>query len=131
MLTPIDAKFVDFAWKDGASSLGESCEDECTPDQLRLLLSRGERVLVRLDAEDGIRGWAAFRVDNLPNMRVFHVTNLAARNGKFQEFFGELKDLARGLGCVRVRCSCKPLQAKIFKNKCGFTHVYETLEIEV
>lgn len=123
---------VDWAWRDGASCLSEACETsggEITGDQLKMIVARGERTLIRIDDEGKTVGWGCVRVDQLPNMRVLHITDLVAHNAGFQRFFAELKTMAAGLGCSRVRCSAKPAQARLYKMKCGFVPVYETLEV--
>lgn len=129
----VEPKFVDFAWRDGADCLGEVCKlvDEITADQLKMILSRGERTLVRLDDEGKTAGWGAFRVDQLPNLRVLHITDLVAHNGGFERFFEEIKQIAKVLGCSRVRCSTMPAQARLYRQKCGFTPVYETVEVKL
>lgn len=131
-LVIIEPRFTDFAWADGAKCLSEACNTsggEITGDQLKMILSRGERTLVRLDDEGQAVGWGAFRVDQLPNMRVLHITDLVAHNAQFQRFFDEIKQVARSLGCSRVRCCAKPAQARLYRMKAGFTPVYETLEV--
>lgn len=128
-LVLVPSQFIDHAWKDGAASLGESCAEECTPDQLRYLLSHGERQLVRMDAEGKTVGWGVYRVDQLPNMRVFHISNMTAHNGHFETFFGKLKELAESLGCSRIRCCAKPSQERLYRMKLGFQPVYTTLEV--
>lgn len=132
-LSIIEPKFVDFAWKDGASCLAEACAlvDEITGDQLKMVLARGERYLVRMDDETGTVGWGAFRVDQLPNLRVLHATDLVAHNGHFEQFFAQLKAIAASLGCSRIRCSAHDAQARLYRQKLGFKPVYTTLEIEV
>lgn len=130
-LTPIDSKFIDFAWRDGAHCLGAACEEEATGDQLKMILARGERILLRMDAADGVAGWGAVRVDQLPNMRVLQITNLVAPHGHFEQFFTAIKEMAAALGCSRVRCAAKPAQARLYRMKCQFKPVYEILEVEV
>jgi len=123
---------VDYAWADGAVCLSEACDTsggEIEGPQLKMILSRGERTLVRMDDEGQAVGWGAFRVDQLPNMRVLHITDLVAHNGGFECFFDEIKKVARSLGCSRVRCCAKPAQARLYRMKAGFTPVYETLEV--
>lgn len=127
----VPARFVDAAWKDGAHLLGESCENECTPDQLKTLLARGERILVRMDDEGKTVGWGVYRIDQLPNMRVFFVTNLWARNAHFERFIDELKRLAQVNGCSVIRCAAKELQERIYRIKLGMQPVYRILELEV
>ena len=127
----VQPQFIDFAWKDGANCLAEACSsvDEITGDQLKLILSRGERTLVRLDEDEKAVGWGCYRVDQLPNVRVCHITDLVSHNNEFHRFFEEFKELARALGCSEVRCSCKPPQARLFKRTNNFEEVYTTLRV--
>ena len=131
-LVHVPTSHVDFAWKDGASKLGEACDTsggEITGDQLKMLIARGERTLIRMDDDETPVGWATFRIDQLPNMRVFFITDLWARGARFERFFEEAKKLAYTLGCSRVRCAAKPSQQRIYEHKCGFQPVYTTLEV--
>lgn len=132
-LKPIDSRFIDQAWAEGAYCLAEACATsggEIEGPQLKMILARGERTLLRMDAEDGVRGWGVVRVDQLPNLRVLFVTDLVAHNGRFQEFFGAIKEMARALGCSRVRCAAQPAQERLYRMKCGFRPVYQILEVE-
>jgi hypothetical protein len=130
-LIPVPVSAIDQAWREGAEKLTESCDpnSETTPDQLKMLLLRGDRSLVRMDDETGIVGWAAHRIDIKPNFRVFHITNLYARGAHFERFFGQVKEFAEAYGCFRVWCSCKEVQARLYKQKLKFKSVYETLEV--
>lgn len=131
-LIPIDSRYVDFAWHEGASCLAEACETsggEITGDQLKMILARGERTLLRFDNEGNTVGWGVVRVDQLPNIRVLFATDMVAHNGHFERFFEELQKLARSLGCSKVRCAAKPAQARLYRQKAGFMPVYEILEV--
>lgn len=127
-LIPVPAHMTDYAWADGASCLSEACADECTIDQLKMVISRGERQLVRMDEDGKVKGWGVFKVETFPNFRVFHVTNLVARNAGFQRYFEALQGMAKSFGCSRIRCSAKPAQAQIYQSKLGFEPVYTTFE---
>jgi hypothetical protein len=130
-LVIIEPKFIDYAWRDGANCLSEVCDlvDEITGDQLKLILSRGERHLARLDNEGKTVGWGAFRIDQLPNLRVLQVTDLVAHNGHFEKFYEKLKEIAVSFGCSRIRCSAPDAQARLYRLKLGFKPVYQTLEV--
>lgn len=133
-LCPVPSEQIDKAWKDGAHCLAEACKTsggEITGDQLKMILSRGERTLICMREADKTVGWGCVRVDQLPNLRVLHVTDLVAHNGGFERFFDAIKGMAERLGCSRVRCSCRESQARLYRMKCGFKPVYTTLEIEV
>lgn len=133
-LEPIGTFFIDKAWKEGASCLADACEEsggEITGSQLKLILSRGERTLIRMDNDGKTVGWGAIKVDQLPNLRALHITNLVAPHGHFEQFFLEIKAMAASLGCSEVRCAAKPAQARLYRMKCGFMPVYEILKVEV
>lgn len=128
----IPAIQIDRAWIDGASCLSEACDKsggEITGSQLKMILSRGERTLIRMwDGE--VRGWGVVRVDQLPNMRVLFITDLVAHNGGFQRFFEAIKQLARDLGCSKIRCAAGKAQERLYSSLCGFKPVYNILECE-
>lgn len=133
-LIPVPHTHVDRAWREGASCLARACDTsggEITGDQLKLILSRGERTLLRMDADGQTVGWGVVRVDQLPNMRVLFVTDLVAPHGHFERFFAALTDLAVTHGCSRIRCAAKPAQARLYSTKCGFKPVYQIMEVEL
>ena len=134
ILIPVPAKFIDHAWREGANCLSEACFDEggeITGDQLKMVLSRGERILLKMQDGPKIAGWGVIRIDQLPNMRVLFITNLVAHNGGFERFFEAVKEIAKGEGCTRIRCAAKPAQERLYRMKCGFHPVYNVLEVEV
>ncbi len=133
-LSIVQPQFVDRAWRDGASSLAEACKTsggEITGDQLKLILSRGERTLVALMDEGKPVGWGCWRIDQLPNVRVLHCTDLVAPGAHFERFFFALKEAAAAMGCSEIRCCAKPAQARLYKMKLGMEPIYETLRIAV
>lgn len=133
-LLTVDARFIDKAYADGASCLSEACEKsggEITGDQLKMLLSRGERTLIRMDDDGKAVGWGVVRIDQLPNMRVLMITDLVAHNAGFERFFGQIKQFASDLGCSRVRCAAGEAQARLYRMKAGFTPVYQILEVQI
>ena len=131
-LIPVPSSHIDMVWQEGARALTEACDTsggEITGDQLKLILSRGERTLLRMDDDGQTVGWGVVRVDQLPNVRVLFVTDMVAHGAHFERFFDELKATARSLGCSRVRCAAKPVQARLYRQKVGFQPVYEVLEV--
>ena len=132
-LQQVPSIFIDQAWKDGASCLSEACDvsgGEITGSQLKMILSRSERTLIRMWDGEAVRGWGVIRVDQLPNMRVLFITDLVAHNGGFQQFFEAIKQLARDLGCSKVRCAAGPAQERLYRSLCGFKPVYTILEVD-
>ena len=133
-LWPVQLEQIDRAWRDGAACLHEACDvsgGEITGSQLKMLLSRGERTLVALHDGTEIVGWAVFRVDQLPNVRTFFITDLVAHNGGFERFVEALKTMAASLGCSTIRCAAGPAQARLYRMRLGFQPLYSILEVEV
>ncbi len=131
-LLHVPASHIDRAWKEGAHQLAEACKTsggEVTGDQLKMLLSRGERNLIRMEKDAAVVGWGVVRVDQLPNVRVLHVCEMYAPGIGFEQFLGALKELAANAGCSEVRCSAAPAQARLYQMKCGFEPLYTTLRV--
>ncbi|MBS1169514.1 MAG: hypothetical protein H6R01_432 [Burkholderiaceae bacterium] len=133
-LEPIPATHVDFAWKDGANCLAKACDTsggEITGDQLKLLISRGERTLLRMVDDEQTAGWGVVSVEQKPNMRILWVCEVVAPNIGFERYVGEVKKMAFALGCSVVRCAAKPVQERLYRMKCGFEPVYQIMEVKV
>lgn len=133
-LVPIPAQFVDKAWADGASCLARACDTsggEIEGPQLKMLLARGERTLIRMDDDDHAVGWGVVRVDQLPNMRVLFITDLVAPGAHFERFFDEIKALAQAQGCSRIRCAAGPVQERLYRMKASFRPVYTIMEVQL
>ena len=130
-LVVIPSTHVDKAWEDGARCLSEATDvsgGEITGDQLKTILSRGDRTLIQMQEEGITTGWGVVRIDQLPNMRVLQITDLVAHNARFERYFDALAEMAKSAGCSRIRCCAKPAQARLYQMKSGFTPVYTTLE---
>lgn len=130
----IPAAFVDRAWKEGASQLAMACETsggEITGDQLKLLLSRGERDLIRIDLDGQAVGWAVTRIDQLPNVRALHICELYAPGGHWLDCSEQLASMARANGCTEMRCSAKPAQVRLYQRHLPWEPIYTTLRMPI
>jgi hypothetical protein len=131
-LAQVASSHIDKAWRDGAHLLSKACETsggEVTADQLKMMLSRGERTLLAvMDGEKPV-GWIVVRLDQLPNLRALHVCELYAPGAMFDECWEQLQQYARDNGCSEVRCSAKPAQARLYRMRFAFEPVYETLRV--
>lgn len=130
----IPPAFVARAWKDGAHLLEKACNTsggEITGDQLKLILARGERSLVRIDLDGQAVGWAVTRIDQLPNTRALHVCELYAPGGHWAACFDLMADMARANGCVEMRCSAKPAQARLYRRRHAWVPLYQTMKVDL
>lgn len=127
MIFVVPPTHIDQAWKDGAEKLSQACKrvDEVTADQLKMLLSRGEKQLVGIDG-----GWAVIQFEQLPNKRVLFVYSLYAP-GRTQEFFELLSEVAKQNGCSAIRGACDDANKRLWEMKLGAKTVYSILEYEL
>jgi hypothetical protein len=134
-LEHVPATHVDFAWNDGAHFLAKACDasgGEITGDQLKMIIARGERTLLRMTDDKNTAGWGVVRIDQLPNFRVLMVTDLVAPKVGFERFWIELVKLAKALGCSRIRWAAKEAQERLYKMKIKDSkNVYQIMEVEL
>jgi hypothetical protein len=123
------------AWGDGAYNLGKATDHakrEITPDQLKLLLLRGERTLLGIaDDSDIPQAWAAVQIQTLPNLRTLFVYALYAPGATSPEAFKLLAEYGRSNGCMTIRGCCIDPIGRIWERRFEAKKLYSTYEIEI
>lgn len=125
---------VDQAWADGASNLAEACKwagREITPDQLKMMLAENRRTLLALDDGGKKVAWAAVRVEQLPNLRVFYIYSIYAPGATGPVAFELLAGMARNEGCSVIRGACSEPVCRLWEKKLNAKRLYTICEIEV
>lgn len=128
----IPPAFVDRAWKDGAHNLAKACDrakEEITGDQLKLMLSRGERTLVALDRGGEKLGWAVVTAEQLPNTRVFYVWSLYAPHHSL-DMYQQINRMALEAGCSFIRGAVDEFNERLWR-RINAQKVYSVYQIEV
>lgn len=131
-LTIVPPAFVDRAWKEGAANLALACDrakQEITGDQLKLILSRGERTLARLAEGEAAIGWAVVSTEQLPNLRALYVWSLYAP-GHSLDMYDQLKRVALEAGCSVIRGAVDEANERLWK-RISAQKVYSVYQIEV
>jgi hypothetical protein len=131
-LTIVPPAFIDRAWKEGASNLALACDrarEEITGDQLKLILSRGERQLARLAEADEAIGWAVITDQQLPNIRALYVWSLYAP-GHSLDMYDQLKRVALETGCSVIRGAVDEANERLWQ-RVKAQKVYSVYQIEV
>lgn len=128
----VPPKFIDRAWKDGAHNLSRACDRasrEVTGEQMKLLLSRGERTLAGVTVEGKTVGWSVFEIQQLPNIRVLYIFNLYAPHHSL-DFHQLMQRVARENGCSVIRGAVDDANARLW-NCVKATKVYSIYQVEV
>lgn len=125
---------IDRAWKEGAQNLGialKYAEKEVTPDQLKLLLAKGEWQLFGLEIDGQIKAWVVVQFQQLPNIRVLYVHAIYAPGSTGPDCFNELASVARNQGCSAIRGACVDQVARLWKRRFGAEILYSIIEIQI
>lgn len=134
-LFQVPVQFVERAWADGAHNLSQAAEKsqgEITPDQLKMILTRGERILLGV-GEEGTppTGWAAVSVQQLPNVRTLYVYAIYAPGSTGPAAFDLLAQYAKDAGCSEIRGACDEGVQRLWERKLKAQKVYTIMRIPV
>ena len=131
MIQQYPSHMIDQLWRGDADALVSAMArngGECTGDQLKMMLMRGEMMLIGSDDL-----WAAVQHIQHPNRRVLHVYAVAcARDGRGMNDadINELAEYARQTGCTALTCSADKAAERLYA-RYGFVSQYVTMGIEL
>lgn len=125
-LIQVPPTHIDKAWKEGASDLAKACNrtDEVTGDQLRLMLTRNEYQLLGVIHVGKMVGWAAVRIEQMPNKRALFVYAIHAPGAVVLD---QLKEYAAFNGCSSIRGACDDAVARLWQ-RLGAVKKYQVME---
>ena len=118
-------------WDDIKDYLGASIETntgDCTLEQLKGLLTQGAQTLLVGVREDKIVGAMTVELINYPNERVMFITALGGRAIVNKQTFSQVEDWARTQGATKTAAWAQEAQARLYKNKAGFTTMRHVME---
>lgn len=125
-------KHIDAAWKDGASELAKACakaEREITPEQLKLILSRGERHLFAGRIDGQTVAWVVLDFLQLPNTRALYIFQLYAPGNAGDALMDALRGLAVSEGCSSIRGACDEVGERLWRSRFGANRLYAVCEV--
>ena len=131
MIKQYPSHLVDGLWHGNADALATAMArngGECTGDQLKMMLMRGELLLIGSDDV-----WAAVQHIQHPNRRVLHVYAVAyTQNGGGLNNMdvAELCEYARQTGCTALTCSADKAAERLY-SRYGFEPTYTNMRIEL
>lgn len=131
MIKQYPKEMVDQLWHGNVDALATAMArngGECTGDQLKMMLMRGELLLI--GSPDL---WAAVQHVQHPNRRVLHVYATACTrdgNGINDADIAELCDYARQTGCTALTCAADRAAERLYA-RYGFMPQYVTMGIRL
>ena len=131
MIKQYPATMIDQLWHGSADALVSAMArngGECTGDQLKMMLMRGELLLIGSDDL-----WAAVQHVQHPNRRVLHIYAVASKlnsDGLNHADINDLCEYARQTGCTALTCSADKAAERLYA-RYGFQSQYTTMGIDL
>jgi hypothetical protein len=124
---------IDLAWRDGAHKLASAIiksAGECTADQLKALLQRGEKTLIGVrEGTNPPAGWAVLEVQHTPNLQALFVYAVYAPGAAGIDVMRQIKRFARDNGCMVIRGACGDAVLRLWQRRFGAKPIYTVCEI--
>ena len=119
-------------WEDIKEYLNASINvstHDCTIEQLKMLLVRGEQtLLVSVNNDSKINGAMTVEFINYPNNRVMHITTLGGHGIVNDETFSQVEAWAKLQGATKASAWAQEAQARLYKIKSNFNTVRYVVE---
>ncbi len=119
-------------WEDIKEYLNASINvstHDCTIEQLKMLLVRGEQtLLVSVNDNSKINGAMTVEFINYPNNRVMHITALGGSGIVNDETFSQVETWAKMQGATKASAWAQEAQARLYKIKSNFNTVRYVVE---
>lgn len=137
-LFTIAPEHIDRAWRDGAHNLAHAVKlatGECTADQLKYKLAKGEHILLHIRDENDTcleRGaWLAVHFIQCPNVRLLHIAAIYAPGATADAAFDMLKAYAVQGGASAIQGACNDAVAKLWAKRFDFKQAYKIMRCEL
>jgi len=119
-------------WEDVKEYLNASINvstHDCTIEQLKMLLVRGEQtLLVSVNDNSKLNGAMTVEFINYPNNRVMHITALGGNGIVNDETFSQVESWAKMQGATKASAWAQEAQARLYKIKSNFNTVRYVVE---
>ena len=102
---------------------------DCTIEQLKLLLSRGEQtLLVSVNEKSVLNGAMTVEFINRPNNRIMFITALGGHGIVNYKTFSQVESWAKMQGATKASAWAQEAQARLYKIKSNFNTVRYVVE---
>ena len=102
---------------------------DCTIEQLKMLLVRGEQtLLVSINEKGVLNGAMTIEFINRPNSRVMFITALGGHGIVNNETFSQVESWAKMQGATKASAWAQEAQARLYKLKANFNTVRYVVE---
>lgn len=95
----------------------EQSTGDCTPDQLKAILSENKQTLFVIVEDSKIIGAFSVAIQNVPNHRIVHTTAMGGRGLFDEDTVSQYETWAKLQGATKIRAYAKEAQARLYRQK--------------
>ena len=122
MIEQVHPNFIQQLWPKIGRMLERALEfsgGEYSAEHLRMMLVRGEQMLLVAVEDGAVIGAATVDFANFPNDRIAFITAIGGRLIARPDLFEELKSVLRSHGCTKIKGEAREAVARLWHQKFG------------
>jgi len=128
---PVAPKYIHQVWPDVVGFIEDALQygaGEYNADQMKVMILRGEQILLVAVEENAVKGAATVQFIDYPNYRVAYVTSIGGRLIANKDMFKELTDWCKFNGASKIQGAARESIERLWKRLFNFERRYVIVE---
>jgi hypothetical protein len=130
-LQSVSSQYIHQVWPDVVEFIKDALQygaGEYNADQMKVMILRGEQILLVAVEENTIKGAATVQFIDYPNYRVAYVTSIGGRLVTSKDMFNELADWCKFNGASKIQGAARESIERLWKRLFKFERRYVIVE---
>jgi hypothetical protein len=127
----VPPQYIHQVWPDVVGFIEDALQYGCgeyNADQMKVMILRGEQILLVAVEENAIKGAATVQFIDYPNYRVAYVTSIGGRLIANKDMFKELTDWCKFNGASKIQGAARESIERLWKRLFNFERRYVIVE---
>jgi hypothetical protein len=127
----VPPQYIHQVWPDVVGFIKDALQYGCgeyNADQMKVMILRGEQILLVAVEENAVKGAATVQFIDYPNYRVAYVTSIGGRLIANKDMFNELTDWCKFNGASKIQGAARESIERLWKRLFNFERRYVIVE---
>ena len=127
----VSPQYIHQVWPDVVRFIEDALQYGCgeyNADQMKVMILRGEQILLVAVEENAVKGAATVQFIDYPNYRVAYVTSIGGRLIANKDMFKELTDWCKFNGASKIQGAARESIERLWKRLFNFERRYVIVE---
>jgi hypothetical protein len=127
----VPPQYIHQVWPDVVGFIEDALQYGCgeyNADQMKVMILRGEQILLVAVEENAVKGAATVQFIDYPNYRVAYVTSIGGRLIANKDMFKELTDWCKFNGASKIQGAARESIERLWKRLFNFERRYVIVE---